>query len=280
MSTGERLGIGSSAWIPANCTQARYQIPGELMFGNAKPVWLPVQVISFEADGKSAIFTLEWDPSIKIKAQIKDCVARENVENIDDLSNLNNVSEASVMSQLCRRYVNHNFFTAIGRSTYISLNPIHQLVRQLGGHRNDAAQMFMYLDKTTKQPSIYYIADKAYRSAVEDMMSETIVMRGCSGSGKTENLKHIVQYLFTADQLSRTPRAVDFPTYEPLGTVFNPFMFVDTPFAKGTAAWLAVMDCFGSAQTERNENSSRHTKLLRFHYGSGLKLLSCLFYIK
>ena len=269
MASSERLGIGSSAWIPASCTQARYQVPGELMFGNGKPVWLPVSVVSFEADGKSAIFSMEWDSSIKIKAPLKDSVLREKDEITDDLSKLKSVNEAAVINQLCQRFVSNAFATAIGRTSYVALNPIHRVVRHLGGHRNDTAEIYSYLDRNTRLPSIYHAADKAYRTVVEDLSSQTIILRGCCGSGKTETLKHIAQYLLVADAPSRVNREHEFPTYEPLGTVHNPILTTDTPVSKGVAAWLAVLDFFGSAQTEKNENSSRHTKLLKFNYGSG-----------
>jgi myosin heavy subunit len=239
------------------------------MFGNGKPVWLPVSVVSFEADGKSAIFSMEWDVSIKIKAPLKDSVLREKDENTDDLSKLKSVNEAAVLNQLCQRFVSNAFVTAIGRSSYVALNPIHRIVRHLGGHRNDTAEIYSYLDRNAKQSSVYHAADKAYRTVVEDLLSQTIILRGCCGAGKTETLKHIAQYLLVADAPSRITREHEFPTYEPLGTVHNPILNVDTPIAKGVAAWLAVLDFFGSAQTEKNENSSRHAKLMKFNYGAG-----------
>jgi myosin heavy subunit len=267
---GAPLFVGAAAWIPAACTQARYQAPSELMFGNGKPSWLPVSILSFEADGNSAIFALEWDPSIKIKTFLKDTHSRQKSENCEDLSTMKFVNEGAVMQNLTRRFVENDFFTSLGRSVYVSVNPIHRLVRSAGGHHSSTATIYAYLDRAKKAPHVYHAADALYRAVVEDMRSQTAVMRGMSGSGKTECLKHIAQFMITAD-LHRHAQETEFPSYEPLGTSQNPFLCNGSPVSRGVSAWLAVLELFGTAQTERNENSSRHSKLLRFHYGQGKK---------
>lgn len=260
------LSVGAAAWIPAGCTQARYQIPSELMFGNGKASWLPVYVLSFESDGNSAIFTLEWDPSVKIKTLLKDTFPRLNNENVDDLSEMAFVNEGSVVQNLTRRFVDNQFFSSLGRSVYVSVNPIHRLVRSSGGYRNDTSSMFSYLDRLQKSPHVYHAADQLYRTVVEDLRSQSVILRGMSGSGKTECFKHIAQYMINVDG-HRNPQEVEFPSYEPLGTFQNPFLCNGSPISRGLTAWIAVLELFGTAQTERNENSSRHSKLLRFHYG-------------
>lgn len=266
MEGSSQLSIGAAAWIPAGCTQARYQVPSELMFGNGKPSWLPVYIVSFEADGSSAIFTLEWDPSIKIKTFLKDTLPRQINENVEDLSALKFVNEGAVVQNLTRRFVDNQFFTSIGRSVYVSVNPIHRLVRSSGGHRNDTTTIFSHLDRLQKSPHVYHAADQLYRGVVEDLRSQTVIVRGMSGSGKTECFKHIAQYMINADG-HRNPQEAEYPTYEPLGTFQNPLLCNGTPISKGLTAWTAVLELFGTAQTERNECSSRHSKVLNFHYG-------------
>ena len=263
------LTIGSAAWIPASCTQARYVFPSELMFGNGKPSWLPVYVVSFEADGKSAIFTLEWDPSIKIKTLLKDAYPRQRDENCENLAALKYVNEGAVVQNLATRFVDNEFVTCIGRSVYVSVNPNHRLVRSSGGYRNDTSTIYAYLDRLKRTPHIYHAAESLHRSVVEDMRSQTAVIRGMSGSGKTEALKHVVQFMVNVD-VHRHVQETELPTYEPLGTHLNPFLCNGTPISKGVAAWLAVLEFFGTAQTEKNEQSSRHSKLLNFHYGHGM----------
>ena len=271
MADESPLTIGAPAWIPAGCTQARYQVPSELMFGNGRPSWLPVYILSFEADGKSAIFTLEWDPSIKIKTFLKDTHPRLRDENVEDLSSMKFVNEGAVLQNLTRRFVENEFFTSLGRSVYVSVNPIHRQVRSTGGYRNDTSTIFSYLDRVQKSPHIYHAADQLFRTVVEALRSQTVVVRGMSGSGKTECFKHIAQFMINVDG-HRNPQETEFPTYEPLGTFQNPFLCNGTPVSRGLSAWLAVMELFGTAQTERNEHSSRHSKILKFHYGYGANL--------
>lgn len=58
-------------------------------------------------------------------------------------------------------------------------------------------QMFKGCRKEDTAPHIYSLAQAAYRSLLTTRQDQSIVLLGKSGSGKTTNCQHIIQYLVT-----------------------------------------------------------------------------------
>lgn len=263
------MNIGSLAWVAASSTQARVAVPPELAVGNGKPAWLPVTLYSIEADGRSALFSLDWDNSVKIKCPLKDAYPRIPEDVVADLSTLQEVNEGAIISSLCQRFADCEFVSTIGRASCLFVNPIHRLVRKMEGHFNSTSAIYAYLDQEDSSPSLYQMADRTYRSVVEDAMDQSVIFRGAYGSGKTEAFKHFVQFVLVADTPYRFQKDHEYPSYELLGSCTNPFLVSGNPVDRGVAAWLAVLDLFGSVRTDRNESSSRHAKTVKFSFGLG-----------
>ncbi|KAJ1630866.1 P-loop containing nucleoside triphosphate hydrolase protein, partial [Pavlovales sp. CCMP2436] len=89
-------------------------------------------------------------------------------------------------------------------------------------------------------PHVYAIAGNAYRGLLESN-SQSIVISGESGAGKTETSKIILQFLAHA----ATSSAANSGGLE--GRII-----ASTP----------VLECFGNARTLMNDNSSRYGKFL------------------
>jgi myosin heavy subunit len=263
------MNIGSLAWVPASSTQARVVVPAELAVGNGKPAWLPVTLYSLESDGRSALFSLEWDTTVKIKCLIKDALPRVPDDVAADLSTLQVLNEGSLLNSVCQRFADYEFVSTIGRASCLFVNPIHRLVRKFEGHFNRTSAIYGYLDQQDSSPSLYQIADRAYRSVVEDAMDQSVIFRGAYGSGKTEALKHFIQYILVADTPFRFQKDHENSSYELIGSHANPFLLSNCPIDRGVAAWIAVLDLFGSVRTDRNESSSRHAKTIKFSFGLG-----------
>ena len=93
-------------------------------------------------------------------------------------------------------------------------------------------------------PHVYAIAEAAYQRLLKTKQSQSIVVSGESGAGKTETNKHLMQYLAWR---SRSGGGV-------------------SSLAEAILQSNPVLEAFGNAKTSRNNNSSRFGKFVRVHY--------------
>lgn len=94
----------------------------------------------------------------------------------------------------------------------------------------------------TVPPHVYAIADKAYRDMKTLRASQSIIVSGESGAGKTESTKYILKY-FT----------------ESWGTHAGP---IEDRINESNP----LLEAFGNAKTVRNNNSSRFGKFVEIHF--------------
>lgn len=135
--------------------------------------------------------------------------------------------EARVLSVLRNRLAAGKIYTRIG-NVLVNLNPYTPL--PLYSH-----SLITKIQSSTQhlsEPHIYEIAYSALRSMREDCKSQSIVITGESGSGKTEAAKHCIRLLaeVAGSELAAEEK-----------------LLLATP----------VLEAFGNAKTLRNENSSR-----------------------
>ena len=90
-------------------------------------------------------------------------------------------------------------------------------------------------------PHVYGIAETAYQRLARTRQSQSIVVSGESGAGKTETNKHLMQYLAWR---SRSSGGV---------SSLSEAILQSTP----------VLEAFGNAKTSRNNNSSRFGKFIK-----------------
>lgn len=92
-------------------------------------------------------------------------------------------------------------------------------------------------------PHIYSIVQSAYHNMLSSRRDQSVAFLGRSGSGKTTNFRHSVQYLVTA-----------------AGTV-NKVLTVE----KLTAIWN-ILESFGNCKTVMNTNATRFTQIFSLDF--------------
>ncbi|KHN83210.1 Unconventional myosin-VI [Toxocara canis] len=181
------------------------------------------------------------DGTAHIVAAYSDVVPAEEdrSKDVDDNCALLYLNEATLLNNCRLRYVKKQIYTYIA-NILISINPYEQ-IRDL----YSSTTIKKYQGKSLGQlpPHIFAIADKAYRDMRRFGDSQSIIVSGESGAGKTESQKYILRYL--CESWGSTAGHIQDRILET-----NP-----------------ILEAFGNAKTLRNNNSSRFGKFVEIHFG-------------
>ncbi|XP_024985246.1 myosin-6-like [Cynara cardunculus var. scolymus] len=193
------------------------------------------------------------DPNIKVKCSNgKELVINaSNVypkdpefpkNGVDDMTKLAYLHEPGVLQNLKSRYDNDEIYTYTG-NILIAVNPFKR-IPQL--YEKDIMAKYKGAALGELSPHPYAIAHAAYRQMVNEEISQSILVSGESGAGKTESTKNLMQYLafMGGRPSSEGRRSVEQQVLES-----NP-----------------VLEAFGNAKTVRNNNSSRFGKFVEIQF--------------
>ncbi|XP_063002472.1 unconventional myosin-XVIIIa isoform X6 [Elgaria multicarinata webbii] len=103
--------------------------------------------------------------------------------------------------------------------------------------------MFKGCRKEDTSPHVYAVAQAAYRSMLMSRQDQSIVLLGGSGSGKTTNCQHLVQYLATVAGSS--------------GKVFS---------VEKWQALYTILEAFGNSGTSLNGNATRYSQIISLDF--------------
>nr|XP_033516901.1 myosin-7 isoform X2 [Nicotiana tomentosiformis] len=160
---------------------------------------------------------------------------------VDDMTKLSYLHEPGVLQNLRSRYDMNEIYTYTG-SILIAVNPFKRLP-----HLYDKSVMEQYKGIALGElpPHPFAIADAAYRLMISEGISQSILVSGESGAGKTESTKMLMQYLaYMGGRAAAEGRSVEQQVLES-----NP-----------------VLEAFGNAKTVRNNNSSRFGKFVELQF--------------
>ncbi|CAN1844963.1 XI-E [Linum perenne] len=160
---------------------------------------------------------------------------------VDDMTNLHYLNEAEVLHNLSTRYKIDEIYTYTG-NILIALNPFQGLP-----HLYESSVMERYKGAKVgdETPHVFTIADIAYRAMINEGKSNSILVSGESGAGKTETTKMLMRYLaYLGGNSASEERTVEQQVLES-----NP-----------------VLEAFGNAKTARNNNSSRFGKFVEIQF--------------
>eukprot|EP01125_Pyxidicula_operculata_P000679 TRINITY_DN1065_c0_g1_i2.p1 TRINITY_DN1065_c0_g1~~TRINITY_DN1065_c0_g1_i2.p1 ORF type:complete len:1017 (+),score=306.82 TRINITY_DN1065_c0_g1_i2:263-3313(+) len=199
-------------------------------------------------NGDDAVIEHKDGKSVKVKK--KDILPYKDVHEVEvqDMINMNDAHEAPILHNLKKRYMDDKIYTYIG-PVVISVNPFKSIPVYTPSIMSD------YLNSTNTDdlpPHLFAVAQNAYKSLVLRGESQSIVISGESGAGKTEATKYILQYLTVATGYGQDG-VMDDLSDRILAT--NP-----------------VLEAFGNAKTVRNNNSSRFGKFISIAFTSGGKI--------
>ncbi|GLJ44110.1 hypothetical protein SUGI_0919840 [Cryptomeria japonica] len=160
---------------------------------------------------------------------------------VDDMTKLSYLHEPGVLQNLKTRYELNEIYTYTG-NILIAINPFTRLP-----HLYDTHMMQQYKGATFGElnPHVFAVADAAYRAMINEGKSNSILVSGESGAGKTETTKMLMRYLaFMGGRAALEGRTVEQQVLES-----NP-----------------VLEAFGNAKTVRNNNSSRFGKFVELQF--------------
>ncbi|KAJ8451192.1 hypothetical protein Cgig2_013964 [Carnegiea gigantea] len=166
---------------------------------------------------------------------------------VDDMTKLAYLHEPGVLDNLRRRYDINEIYMRDPVLTYtgsilIAVNPFRRLPHLYGNHMMSQYKGAAIGDLS---PHPFAIADAAYRLMINEGKSQSILVSGESGAGKTETTKSLMHYLaYMGGTASAEGRSVEQQVLES-----NP-----------------VLEAFGNAKTVRNNNSSRFGKFVELQF--------------
>ncbi|KAF7023188.1 hypothetical protein CFC21_035763 [Triticum aestivum] len=163
------------------------------------------------------------------------------------MTRLSYLHEPGVLDNLAVRYAKNIIYTYTG-NILIAINPFQRLPNLV-----DVQTMEKYKGANLGDldPHVFAIADVSYRQMMNEGKSNSILVSGESGAGKTETTKLLMRYLaFLGGRSGTGGRTVEQQVLES-----NP-----------------VLEAFGNAKTVRNNNSSRFGKFVELQFDKSGKI--------
>ncbi|XP_031758535.1 unconventional myosin-VI isoform X5 [Xenopus tropicalis] len=158
-------------------------------------------------------------------------------KHVEDNCSLMYLNEATLLHNIQVRYSKDKIYTYVA-NILIAVNPYFDVPKLY-----TSEQIKQYHGKSlgTLPPHVYAIADKAFRDMKVLKMSQSIIVSGESGAGKTENTKFVLRYLTES---------------------YGSGQDIDERIVEANP----LLEAFGNAKTVRNNNSSRFGKFVEIHF--------------
>uniref|UniRef100_A0A8C1C412 Unconventional myosin-VI n=1 Tax=Cyprinus carpio carpio TaxID=630221 RepID=A0A8C1C412_CYPCA len=207
---------------------------------DGKPVWAPHPTDGFQLgriiDISADSLTIEPlnQRGKNFQASVNQVFPAEDDVNkhVEDNCSLMYLNEATLLNNVRVRYSKDKIYTFVA-NILIAVNPYFEISKL---YSPESIKQYQGRSLGTLPPHVYAIADKAYRDMKVLKMSQSIIVSGESGAGKTENTKFVLRFYWVTLSSLRIVEA-------------NP-----------------LLEAFGNAKTVRNNNSSRFGKFVEIHF--------------
>uniref|UniRef100_A0A665WQ73 Myosin XVIIIAb n=1 Tax=Echeneis naucrates TaxID=173247 RepID=A0A665WQ73_ECHNA len=225
------------------------QIAAEQAWYGSEKVWL------IHKDGFSLATVVKTEagalPEGKVKIKLEhdgtvldvdeDDIEKANPPSYDrseDLASLLYLNESSVMHCLRQRYGGNLIHTYAGPNMVV-INPLSTPSM----YSEKVMHMFKGCRREDSAPHIYSVAQSAYRNLLTTRQDQSIVLLGKSGSGKTTNCQHLLQYLVSIAGST--------------GKIFS---------AEKWQAVYTILEAFGNSSTAMNTNASHFSHVVSLDF--------------
>ncbi|KAF4676869.1 hypothetical protein FOL47_004572 [Perkinsus chesapeaki] len=228
--------IGSTVWVPVDNDDA----------------WEVGEVIGIDENNSIIIRLNQTNNTEKNDVEVtipKDCpiypVSRAyGREDVDDLTSLKHLHEPALLQVLQNRFNRDELYTMCG-PILLAVNPFKAIPGLYEKHVVD--KFLKDADDLVHTPHVFSTALQAYRgmcgeSSVRQGVSQSILISGESGAGKTETTKLVMQFLSACGRAFK-------------GDI-NRQVLESNP----------LLEAFGNACTLRNDNSSRFGKFIQLQF--------------
>ncbi|XP_042384069.1 protein OPAQUE1-like [Zingiber officinale] len=203
--------------------------------------WVEAEVIDVKDKSVVVLLPLQRKKITVAADKILPRDTDDDLGGVDDMTKLAYLNEPGVLYNLSRRYALNEIYTYTG-SILIAVNPFTKLSHLYNGHM---MEQYKGARLGELSPHVYAVADASYRAMMREKCSQSILVSGESGAGKTETTKLIMQYLTHVGGRA----AMDDRTVEQQVLESNP-----------------LLEAFGNAKTIRNDNSSRFGKFVEIQF--------------
>ncbi|WVZ73148.1 hypothetical protein U9M48_021492 [Paspalum notatum var. saurae] len=220
--------------------QASIAVGSQVWVEDPDEAWIDGEVIKVNGD----TVTVKCSNDKTVTAKSANVHAKDPEEapcGVDDMTKLAYLHEPGVLKNLKSRYDMNEIYTYTG-NILIAVNPFRRLP-----HLYDTQMMQQYKGAGFGElsPHPFAVADVAYRLMLNEGISQSILVSGESGAGKTESTKMIMRYLaYMGGKAASEGRTVEKQVLQS-----NP-----------------VLEAFGNAKTVRNNNSSRFGKFVEIQF--------------
>ncbi|NWJ01105.1 MYO6 protein, partial [Crypturellus undulatus] len=212
---------------------------------DGKPVWAPHPTDGFQMGMIVDIGTdnLTIEPLNQKGKTFQAAISQvfpaeeDSKKDVEDNCSLMYLNEATLLHNIKVRYSKDRIYTYVA-NILIAVNPYFDIPKF---YSSETIKKYQGRSLGTLPPHVFAIADKAFRDMKVLKMSQSIIVSGESGAGKTENTKFVLRYL---TESYGTGQDIDDRIVEA-----NP-----------------LLEAFGNAKTVRNNNSSRFGKFVEIHF--------------
>uniref|UniRef100_A0A8U7P781 Unconventional myosin-VI n=1 Tax=Corvus moneduloides TaxID=1196302 RepID=A0A8U7P781_CORMO len=204
---------------------------------DGKPVWAPHPTDGFQMGMIVDIGpdTLTIEPLNQKGKTFQAAISQvfpaeeDSKKDVEDNCSLMYLNEATLLHNIKVRYSKDRIYTYVA-NILIAVNPYFDIPKF---YSSDTIKKYQGRSLGTLPPHVFAIADKAFRDMKVLKMSQSIIVSGESGAGKTENTKFVLSGQDIDDRIVEA----------------NP-----------------LLEAFGNAKTVRNNNSSRFGKFVEIHF--------------
>ncbi|GJP44698.1 hypothetical protein CLOM_g4059 [Closterium sp. NIES-68] len=193
-------------------------------------------------------------PLAKAHLKASECHHKEeDLGLVDDMTKLAHLHEPGVLHNLGTRYHKNLIYTYTG-SILIAVNPF---VRLPALYHPIMKLQYRGAQLGELGPHVFAVADHAYRSMVDTGQSQSVLISGESGAGKTETTKLVMEYLAGLGDTGHDNSK---------GAPKNEAMIASQLCVSRVLESNQLLESFGNAKTVRNNNSSRFGKFIEIQF--------------